>query len=80
MIGLVIIKAWCTGQTNYVEGKNHRGRPRLAYIEQIIKNRGCYSYKEMKQKENNREERRLLQSNLWVEYKKKRVNSNIFNY
>jgi hypothetical protein len=31
-----------------VEGKNYRGRPRLEYIEQIIKEVGCKTYSEMK--------------------------------
>lgn len=39
-----------------IDGKNHRGRPRLEYIQQIIKDQGCNSYVEMKRKADNREE------------------------
>uniref|UniRef100_A0A2S2PJ80 Endonuclease-reverse transcriptase n=1 Tax=Schizaphis graminum TaxID=13262 RepID=A0A2S2PJ80_SCHGA len=40
-----------------IDGKNRRGRPRLEYIQQIIKDlQGCNSYVEMKRKTDNREE------------------------
>lgn len=39
-----------------VEGKNHRGRPRSEYIQQIIKDQGCDLYIKMKRKSDNREE------------------------
>jgi len=42
-----------------VEGKNHRGRPRLEFIQQIIKDQGCNSYTEMKRKVHKREEWRI---------------------
>ena len=31
-----------------VEGKNARGRPRLEYVTQVVKDLGCHSYSEMK--------------------------------
>jgi hypothetical protein len=39
-----------------IEGKNHRGRPKLEYIQQIIKDQGYNSYVEMKRKADDREE------------------------
>ena len=39
-----------------VEGKNRRGRPRLEFIQQIIKDQGCDSYVEMKRKADRRED------------------------
>lgn len=42
-----------------VEGKNARGRPRMEYMQQIIEDQGCTSYKETKRKASNREEWRI---------------------
>jgi len=42
-----------------VEGKDHRGRPRLEYNQQLIRDQGCDSYVQMKRKADNREERKL---------------------
>jgi len=39
-----------------IDGMNHRGRPRLEYIQQIIKDQGCNSYVDMKRKADDREE------------------------
>ncbi|KAF0767591.1 Uncharacterized protein FWK35_00008536 [Aphis craccivora] len=36
--------------------KNHRGRPRLEFIKQIIKDQGCNSYAKRKRKADKREE------------------------
>jgi len=38
-----------------IEGKNHRGRSKLEYIQQIINDQGCNSYVEMKRKAEDRE-------------------------
>ena len=46
-----------------VDGKNHRGRPRLQYISQIIEDQGCSSYQELKRKASDREAWKLLQTN-----------------
>jgi len=42
-----------------VEGKNRRGRPRLEFIQQIIKDQGYDSYVEMKRKVDKSEEWKL---------------------
>jgi len=42
-----------------VEGKNARGRPRMEYMQQIIEDQGCTSYKETRKKASNREEWRI---------------------
>jgi len=39
-----------------VKGKNYRGRPRLEYIRQLIRDQECDSYVRMKKKADNREE------------------------
>jgi len=39
-----------------VEEKNRKSRPRLEFIQQIIKDQGCDSYVEMKRKADKREE------------------------
>jgi len=39
-----------------VDGKNPRGKPRMEYMQQIMKDRGCNSYVETKRKANYREE------------------------
>lgn len=39
-----------------IDGKNHRGRPRLEYIQQIIRDQGCNSYVQMKRRADKREE------------------------
>ncbi|XP_025417940.1 uncharacterized protein LOC112688792 [Sipha flava] len=41
------------------EGKNARGIPRMKYMQQIIEDQGCTSYKETKRKASNREEWRI---------------------
>jgi hypothetical protein len=38
-----------------INGKNHRGRPRLLYISQIMEDRECYSYQELKRKPSDKE-------------------------
>ncbi|VVC43972.1 Reverse transcriptase domain [Cinara cedri] len=53
ILPLRIIKLIIEGS---IEGKNHRGRPRLEYIQQIIKDQGCNSYIEMKRKVDDRKE------------------------
>ena len=40
----------------YVDGKRPRGRPRLRYMDQIMKDVGCTTYGEMKRKAERREE------------------------
>jgi penicillin V acylase-like amidase (Ntn superfamily) len=49
------------------EGKNYRGRPRLAYINQIMKDVGCTTCVEMKSKAERRAEWRAAanQSSDW---------------
>jgi len=42
-----------------VEDKNHKGRPRLEYKQQIMRDRGRNSYVEAKRKTSNREEGRM---------------------
>ncbi|KAL4084163.1 hypothetical protein QTP88_027996 [Uroleucon formosanum] len=42
-----------------VEGKNARGRPRMEYMQQIIEDQGCTSYKVTNRKASNREEWRI---------------------
>jgi len=42
-----------------VGGNNHMGRPRLEFIQQIIKDQGCDSYIEMKRKADKGEEWRI---------------------
>lgn len=42
-----------------VEGKNYRRKPRMEYIQQIIKDQGCYSYVEPKRKKSIMEEWRI---------------------
>jgi len=39
-----------------IEGNNRRGRPRLEFIQQIIKDQGCNLYVEMKRKADKRED------------------------
>jgi len=39
-----------------IEGNNRKGRPRLEFIQQIIKDQGCNSYVEMKRKADKRED------------------------
>lgn len=46
-----IVKTNCRRR---VEGNNQRGKPRLKYIRQIIKDQGCDSYVEIKKKADNR--------------------------
>lgn len=46
-----------------IDGKNHRGRPRLQYISQIMEDQGCNSYQELKRKASDREAWKLLQTN-----------------
>lgn len=41
------------------EGENSRGRPRMEYKQQIMKDQGCNSYKETKRKGSNREGQRI---------------------
>ena len=38
----------------YIEGKRNRGRPRLEYMEQIMKDTGCNTYQGLKCKANER--------------------------
>jgi len=45
-----------------INGKIHRGRPRLQYISQIIEDQGCNSYQELKRKASDREAWELLQT------------------
>lgn len=48
--------------------KNHRGRPQLNCIQQLIKNQGCGSYVQMKRKADNREKlKRWQQTNPQIE-------------
>lgn len=51
-----------------VEGRNHEGRPHIEYIQQIIQDPRCNSYKEIKRKVNNRSEWRIAA----YQYKKRR--------
>ena len=46
-----------------VEGKNSRGRPRLNYITQVMKDKGCNNYLELKRLAEERQNGRLLQTN-----------------
>jgi len=46
-----------------IDGKNHRVRPRLKYISQIIEDQGCNSYQELNKKASDRETWKLLQTN-----------------
>ena len=39
-----------------IEGKNHRGRPRLDYMKQLMVDMNCTSYCELKRKAEKREE------------------------
>jgi len=40
----------------WVKGKKYRGRPKLLYVRQIMKDQECDSYIETKSKASNREE------------------------
>lgn len=46
-----------------IEGKNVRGRLRMEYMQQIIKDQGCNSYKEIKRKASNREKWIIIATN-----------------
>lgn len=46
-----------------VVGKNHKGRLRLQYMSQMIEDRDCDSYQELKRKASDREVWKLLQIN-----------------
>lgn len=46
-----------------IDGKNHRGLPKLQFISQIMEDQGCDSYQELKRKTNDRETWKLLQTN-----------------
>lgn len=54
--GLLLLILECV-----IDGKNHRGRPRLQYISQIMEDQGCNSYQELKRKASDREAWKLLQ-------------------
>jgi len=45
-----------------IDGKNHRRRPRLEYISQMIEDQGCKSYQELKWKNSDGETWKLLQN------------------
>lgn len=51
------------------EGKNSSGRPRMEYMQQIIKDQGCSSDEETKRKASNREEWIIAtnESQDWIE-------------
>uniref|UniRef100_A0A2S2P7C6 Uncharacterized protein n=1 Tax=Schizaphis graminum TaxID=13262 RepID=A0A2S2P7C6_SCHGA len=46
-----------------IDGKNHRGRPRLQYVNQIMEDQECNSYQELKRKASDREAWKLLHTN-----------------